>query len=127
MNRKQLYAWLVQAPACIIAMEACAGAHWLARKCRSFGHQTRLIAPQFVRPFVNGKQETRRCASHLRSRLTPVDALCRAQDARTTGAARAASGACSAQIQVAKTRLTIHFLAARRQRNVGAAPHRGNA
>ncbi len=59
MNRKQLYAWLVQAPACIIAMEACAGAHWLARKCRSFGHQTRLIAPQFVRPFVNGKQETR--------------------------------------------------------------------
>ncbi|MDR6384411.1 transposase [Paraburkholderia caribensis] len=79
MNRKQLYAWLVHAPACIIAMEACAGAHWLARKCRSFGHQTRLIAPQFVRPFVNGKQERRRCASHLRSRLTPVDALCRAK------------------------------------------------
>lgn len=56
MNRKQLYAWLVQAPACIIAMEACAGAHWLARKCQSCGHQTRLIAPQFVRPFVKANK-----------------------------------------------------------------------
>jgi transposase len=56
MNRKQLYAWLVQAPACIIAMEACAGAHWLARKCQSYGHQTRLIAPQFVRPFVKSNK-----------------------------------------------------------------------
>jgi len=56
MNRKQLYAWLAQAPACVVAMEACAGAHWLARKCQSFGHQTRLIAPQFVRPFVKSNK-----------------------------------------------------------------------
>lgn len=56
MNRRQLYAWLARAEACVVAMEACAGAHWLARKCQSFGHQTRLIAPQFVRPFVKANK-----------------------------------------------------------------------
>ncbi|BBP97551.1 IS110 family transposase [Burkholderia sp. SFA1] len=56
MTRKQLYEWLATCSACVVAMEACAGAHWLARKFQSFGHQTRLIAPQFVRPFVKGNK-----------------------------------------------------------------------
>ncbi|AQH00371.1 transposase [Burkholderia sp. KK1] len=55
-TRKQLYELLATCPACVVAMEACAGAHWLARKCQSFGHQPRLIAPQFVRPFVKGNK-----------------------------------------------------------------------
>lgn len=35
-----------------IAMEACGGSHWLARKCQEFGHKVRLIPPQYVKPYV---------------------------------------------------------------------------
>ncbi|SAK99788.1 transposase [Caballeronia ptereochthonis] len=56
MTCKQLYVCLATCPGSVIAMEACAGAHWLARKCQSYGHQVRLIAPQFVRPFVKGNK-----------------------------------------------------------------------
>src|SRR5438094_799292 len=33
-------------------MEACAGAHYWARKLRALGHEPRLMAPQFVKPYV---------------------------------------------------------------------------
>ncbi len=39
-----------------MAFEACGGAHWLARKCVSFGHEVRLIAPQYVKPYVKGNK-----------------------------------------------------------------------
>jgi transposase len=56
LTRAQLLTSLANHPACTVAMEACAGAHWLARKLQTFGHQVRLIAPQFVRPFVKGNK-----------------------------------------------------------------------
>ncbi|MCY9856050.1 IS110 family transposase [Vibrio mediterranei] len=36
----------------LIAMEACCGAHWLVRKCHEYGHQVKLIPPQYVKPYV---------------------------------------------------------------------------
>lgn len=36
----------------VIAMEACCGAHWLARRCQEYGHQVKLIPPQYVKPYV---------------------------------------------------------------------------
>jgi transposase len=33
-------------------MESCGGSHWLARKCQSFGHEVKLIPPQYVKPYV---------------------------------------------------------------------------
>ena len=35
-------------------MEACAGAHWIARRLSAMGHEAKLISPQFVKPFVQG-------------------------------------------------------------------------
>lgn len=55
-TRATLLPYLAQHPACRIVMEACCGAHWLARKLASFGHQVQLIAPQYVRPFVTGNK-----------------------------------------------------------------------
>jgi hypothetical protein len=37
-------------------MEACAGSHYMARKLAAFGHQVKLISPQFVRPFVKSNK-----------------------------------------------------------------------
>ena len=39
-------------PPCVVAMEACAGAHHWARKLSGHGHQIRLIAPHYVKPFL---------------------------------------------------------------------------
>jgi transposase len=40
-------------------MEACSGANYWCRKFTSFGHITKLISPQFVKPFVKGNKTDR--------------------------------------------------------------------
>lgn len=37
---------------CLIGMEACASAHHWARKLQGYGHTVKLMAPQFVKPYV---------------------------------------------------------------------------
>src|SRR5499427_316505 len=37
---------------CVVAMEACAGAHYWAREIGKLGHHVRLIAPAYVKPFI---------------------------------------------------------------------------
>lgn len=39
-------------PHCVVAMEACGGAHYWARESGKLGHEVRLIAPAYVKPFV---------------------------------------------------------------------------
>jgi transposase len=43
-------------PACTVAMEACGSARSWARTFRAYGHEVRLIAPQFVKPFVKSNK-----------------------------------------------------------------------
>jgi len=38
--------------ACLIGMEACGSAHHWARKLQALGHTVKLMAPQFVKPYV---------------------------------------------------------------------------
>lgn len=56
MGRHKLKQYLVNLPACLVAMEACAGAHYWGRLARSYGHEVRLIAPQFVKPYVKSNK-----------------------------------------------------------------------
>jgi len=43
-------------PACIIAMEACCGAHHLGRQLVAQGHTVRLMSPEYVRPYVKAQK-----------------------------------------------------------------------
>jgi transposase len=52
MKRAQVSVFFAQLPACLIGMEACGGAHYWARKLTALGHTVKLIAPQFVKPYV---------------------------------------------------------------------------
>jgi len=52
IRRDQLAEFFVNLPACLIGMEACGGAHHWARKLQGFGHTVKLMAPQFVKPYV---------------------------------------------------------------------------
>ncbi|MBY5949317.1 IS110 family transposase [Photobacterium rosenbergii] len=55
-NRNQLILFLSKLKPTTIAFEACGGAHWLARKCIGFGHQVKLLPPQYVKPYVKGNK-----------------------------------------------------------------------
>src|SRR5690606_36281823 len=52
LRRDQLAAFFANLPACLIGMEACGSAHHWARKLQDMGHTVRLMAPQFVKPYV---------------------------------------------------------------------------
>lgn len=52
LSRVQLVAFLARQPACTIAMEACAKAHYWGREIAKLGHMVRLIPPIYVKPFV---------------------------------------------------------------------------
>ncbi len=52
LRRHQVTAFFANLPACLIGMEACGSAHYWARKLQGFGHTVRLMAPQFVKPYV---------------------------------------------------------------------------
>lgn len=52
MKRHRLMEYIASLEPRVIAMEACAGVHHLARKFQSYGHTVRLMAPQYVKPYV---------------------------------------------------------------------------
>jgi hypothetical protein len=52
ISRLKLLPFLSSQPRCVVAMEACAGAHYWARDIQAQGHEVRLIAPVYVKPFV---------------------------------------------------------------------------
>jgi transposase len=55
-TRPKLIEFLATCPATTIAMEACGGSHFMARKLAELGHFPKLISPQFVRPFVKSNK-----------------------------------------------------------------------
>jgi transposase len=56
LKRAQVLEFFVNLPPCLIGMEACAGAHYWARKLQALGHTVRLIAAQFVKPYVKSNK-----------------------------------------------------------------------
>ncbi|MBN8974975.1 MAG: IS110 family transposase [Rhizobiales bacterium] len=52
ISRAKLIAFFSSIPKCMVAMEACGAAHHWAREIGALGHEVRLIAPIYVKPFV---------------------------------------------------------------------------
>ena len=52
LSREQFRAFMAQQPACLVVFEACGSASYWAREMQALGHEVKLIAPQYVRPFV---------------------------------------------------------------------------
>jgi len=52
LSRGQVLAFLADLPPCVVAMEACATAHYWAREISTLGHEVRLVPPAYVKPFV---------------------------------------------------------------------------
>lgn len=52
LSRGQLGSFFAKLPPCLVAMEACATAHFWAREISALGHEVRLVPPAYVKPFV---------------------------------------------------------------------------
>ena len=52
LKRGQMAEFFAALPVCLIGMEACGSAHYWARKLQTMGHTVKLMAPQFVKPYV---------------------------------------------------------------------------
>jgi len=52
LRRNQVLPYFANMAPCLIGMEASGGAHYWARKLQTLGHTVKLMAPQFVKPYV---------------------------------------------------------------------------
>jgi len=56
LSRGQVRVYFEKLSPCLIGMEACASAHYWAREFGRMGHRVKLIAPQFVKPYVKSQK-----------------------------------------------------------------------
>jgi transposase len=56
LTREALLPFIARLPPVVIGMEACGGAHYWGRRFREHGHTVKLIAPQFVKPYVKSNK-----------------------------------------------------------------------
>jgi len=52
LTREQFRRFMSEQPTCVVVFEACGSANYWAREMEALGHEVKLIAPQYVRPFV---------------------------------------------------------------------------
>ena len=63
--RSQVEARFADMSPCLIGMEACVGAHHLSRRLRALGHDARLMAAKYVRPYSKGQKNDFRDAEAI--------------------------------------------------------------
>ncbi len=57
-------------PRCVVAMEACCGAHHVGQLAQTIGHQVRLMLPEYVRPYVKAQKNDDRDAEAIAEAAT---------------------------------------------------------
>jgi transposase len=56
MRRGSLESFVTSLGRCVVAMEACCGAHHLGRVFAAQGYEVRLMLPEYVRPYVKAQE-----------------------------------------------------------------------
>jgi transposase len=70
VRRETLASLAAKLPACVVAMEACCGAHHLGRLLAAQGHTIRLMSPEYVRPYVKAQKNDDRDAEAIAEAAT---------------------------------------------------------
>lgn len=65
VKRRHLLEEVKKVPKCLVVMEACGSANYWARQFRREGHEVKLIAPQYVKPFVKTNKNDERDAEAI--------------------------------------------------------------
>ncbi len=69
-RREEAIAFASGLPPCVVAMEACCGAHHAARQLAARGHEVRLMPPEYVRPHVKAQKNDDRDAEGIAEAAT---------------------------------------------------------
>ena len=56
---EQFKVLMAQLPACLVGLEACGRSHHWAQVLQGYGHEVKLMAPQFVKPYVQSNKSDR--------------------------------------------------------------------
>lgn len=56
LRRNQMLTYFAKLSPCLIGIEACSSSHYWARELQKLGHTVKLMAPQFVKPYVKGNK-----------------------------------------------------------------------
>ena len=56
LRRNQMLSYFAKLSPCLIGIEACSSSHYWARELQKLGHTVKLVAPQFVKPYVKGNK-----------------------------------------------------------------------
>src|SRR5947209_5782273 len=56
LKRAQVVEFFSELDACTVGMEACSGAHHWAEQLGGLGHTVKMMAPQFVKPYVKSQK-----------------------------------------------------------------------
>jgi transposase len=51
LSRGEVMSFMATLPRVTVGIEACSGAHYWARCLREHGHEVKLMAPQYVKPY----------------------------------------------------------------------------
>ncbi|WP_454919306.1 IS110 family transposase [Xanthobacter sediminis] len=94
LRRDQVLAFFASLPRCVVAMEACASAHYWAREIAALGHDTRLIPPAYVKPFVKRQKND----------MADAEAICEAAQRPTMRFVQGKSAEAQASAVVFRTR-----------------------
>lgn len=70
LKRNEMLPYFANLEPCLIGMEACGGAHYWARTLMKYGHQVKLMPPQFVKPYVKGNKNDARDAEAICEAVT---------------------------------------------------------
>lgn len=70
MRRETVIAFAGKLPTCVVAMEACCGAHHMGRILAGQGHEVRLMSPEYVRPYVKAQKNDDRDAEAIAEAAT---------------------------------------------------------
>lgn len=70
MRLESIAAFTKIMPSCIVAMEACCGAHHFGRLLTAQGHTVRLMSPEYVRPYVKAQKNDDRDAEAIAEAAT---------------------------------------------------------
>jgi transposase len=70
MRRETVIALAAKLEGCIVAMEACCGAHHLGRLLAAQGHEVRLMSPEYVRPYIKAQKNDDRDAEAIAEAAT---------------------------------------------------------
>jgi transposase len=70
LKREALIPFLAQQKKCLIGIEACGGSHYWARRFQELGHEVKMMAPQFVKPYVKADKTDRNDAAGIAEAVT---------------------------------------------------------